>query len=68
MILEIEKDWNQEPGWFIQQNKEVQLDLIAHYRLARIDPKNIEKRKNKLKKQRFEKQREKYIRKGSNGI
>ncbi len=68
MILEIEKDWKKYPGWFIQQNKEVQLDLIAHFRLARMDPKNIDKRKNKLKKKRFEKQREKFLRKGSNDI
>tara|TARA_R100000353_G_scaffold53106_1_gene42455 strand:- start:14707 stop:14907 length:201 start_codon:yes stop_codon:yes gene_type:complete len=66
--LDIEKDWNQCPGWFINQDKQIQIDLIAHYRLTRMDPKNIQKRKNRLKKERFLKQREKYIRKGSNGI
>jgi hypothetical protein len=67
--LDIEKDWNQVPGWFINQDKQVQIDLIAHYRLSRMDPKNIQNRKNRLKKERFLKQREKYIRKGSsNGI
>lgn len=66
--MDIEKDWNQVPGWFITQEKQVQIDLIAHYRLSRMDPKNIQKRKNQLKKERFLKQREKYIRKGSNGI
>tara|TARA_R100000149_G_scaffold66357_2_gene44744 strand:+ start:1146 stop:1346 length:201 start_codon:yes stop_codon:yes gene_type:complete len=66
--LDIEKDWNQVPGWFINQSKQIQIDLIAHYRLSRMDPKNIQKRKNQLKKERFLKQREKYMRKGSNGI
>tara|TARA_R100000742_G_C4253678_1_gene71766 strand:+ start:274 stop:474 length:201 start_codon:yes stop_codon:yes gene_type:complete len=66
--LDIEKDWNKTPGWFINQDKEIQIDLIAHYRLSRMDPKNIQKRKNRLKKERFLKKREKYIRKGSNGI
>jgi len=33
-----------------------------------MDPKHIQKRKERLKKERFLKQREKYKRKGSNGI
>ena len=68
IILDIEKDWNQTPGWFIGLEKDLQIDLIAHYRLSRMDPKHIQKRKERLKKERFLKQREKYKRKGSNGI
>jgi hypothetical protein len=66
--LDIEKDWNQTPGWFINQDKQVQIDLIAHYRLSRMDSKRIQKRKDKIKKERFLKQRDKFLRKGSNVI
>jgi len=66
--LDIEQDWSQTPGWFIGLEKEQQIDLIAHYRLSRMDSKRIQKRKDKIKKERFLKQREKYKRKGSNVI
>jgi hypothetical protein len=33
-----------------------------------MDPKNIQKRKERLKKERFISQREKYKRKGSDGL
>lgn len=65
MILDIEKNWGQCPGWFISLERETQIDLIAHYRLSKRDPKFIKKKYDKLKKDKFLKNREKYIRKGS---
>ena len=65
MILDIEKEWSRDPGWFFCQDHETQIDLIAHHRLSKYDQKNIKKRREKIKKSKFIKQREKYKRGGS---
>ena len=65
MILQIERRWNRDPGWFSTMARETQIELIADYRMDFEDPKKRETRNKSAKRARFDKIRQRAINRGS---
>jgi|TARA_R100001086_G_C11839399_1_gene258732 hypothetical protein len=65
MILEIERTWNRDPGWFYSLPKPTQIQLIANHRIDVESPKQAQERQNKAKRARLDKMRQKATRTGA---
>ena len=59
--------WNQEPGWFFKQPKELQAQLIAHYNLTNTKTDELERKKKRYNISRIKKAQAKYLRRGTDG-
>jgi hypothetical protein len=65
MILQIERQWNRDPGWVSSLPRPTQIQLIADFRLDHEDPKRRESRSNSAKRARFDMIKERAIKQGS---
>ena len=56
MILQIEREWHKEPGWFATLDHRQQIDLIAMHRVEHTPKKDLVKKvdKRSLIKKRIE--------------
>ena len=65
MILQIERRWHRDPGWFYTLPRPHQIQLIADYRMCIESPKQAKERQDKAKRARLNKIKQKARRTGA---
>ena len=65
MILEIERRWNREPGWFYTLPRPTQIALIADYRISIETPKRAQERQHQAKRARLDRMKHEATRTGA---
>jgi hypothetical protein len=65
MILEIERLWHRDPGWFYTLHRTEQIGLIADYRMTTEGPKRAQERQHKAKRARLDRMKHKATRTGA---
>lgn len=55
MAIRISRYWNQSPTWFYSLPKDVQVLVLAEYRLTHEPPERLKDRQEAIKKARMEK-------------
>lgn len=65
MILQIERSWNRDPGWFSTLPKHTQIALMAEFRMRNESQKRTEKRSRAAKRARLDRMKAKATRSGA---
>lgn len=54
MALRIAKDWNRDPDWFYNLDSDIQIKVIAEWRLSNSSPDEIKDRQANIKRAKME--------------
>ena len=65
MGFAIDRYWNQEPFWFENQPTNLQIKLLADYRLSNMEPKELQKEKRAAQIEQFHINRSKFSKGGA---
>ena len=65
MGFAIDRYWNKEPFWFENQPKDLQIKLLADYRLSNMEPKELQKQKRAAQIEQFHINRSKFSKNGA---
>ena len=65
MGFEISRYWGKDPFWFESQDKDLQIKLLADYRLSKMDSKTYQKEKRAAQVEQFHINRNKLSKNGA---
>lgn len=65
MGFAIDRYWKKEPFWFENQPKDLQIKLLADYRLSNMEPKELQKQKRAAQIEQFHINRSKFSKGGA---